>query len=103
MAGPGIPPGAASVVGGRPSPSLVETSLHQPLGAGARPFPLTPQDAAQPAPQPAVEFLNTPLVCASRKYCIQPRSSGARVLTVRPTDCPRPTRKTSRSLLRSRP
>src|SRR5271167_4330313 len=60
MAGPGVPPGAMSVHGGRPGASLVKTPLHQAQGTGTRPFPLPPQDAAQFAPQPAVEFLEYP-------------------------------------------
>src|SRR5712671_2006392 len=71
VAGPGVPPGTVSIVGGRRCPSRVETPLHQALRAGARPFPLPPQDAAQLAPQPAVEFLEDPF-CLRQPEVLDP-------------------------------
>ena len=57
------------------------------LRAGARPLPLPPQEAAQFAPQPAIQFLEArPSPRPAGSSSIQPRSSGLSVLDGRGQD-----------------
>ena len=61
VAGPGVPPGAVSVVGGYPCPFLREPPLHQAHRSCPRPLPLAPDQAAQAPPDPAVQRLEDAL------------------------------------------
>ena len=62
-----------SVGGGFPRAFLGQTPFHQVLGAGAGALPLPPEDAAEPAPYPAVKLLeNAPHL--GQPEIIQPAS-----------------------------
>ena len=60
VTGPGTPPGTETVVGRLTCALRRKTSLPQSCGARGWSFPLPPEGAAQPAPQPAVQFLENP-------------------------------------------
>lgn len=61
MRGARVPPCAPPVGGRLPRMSLPKSTLHQVLCPGVRTLPLSPEDTAQLAPYPAVEFLENAL------------------------------------------
>ena len=102
VAGPGIPPRATAVIGRPPCPLPIEPALHQALEACPWSFPLTPENAAQFAPHPAVKLLEHPFGLRQPEVLQPARRMGVRVLTVDASVRPRPWRSVVLSLLRNR-
>lgn len=53
----GVPPGPSAVPGRGECPLPRKSAIHQLCRNCSRPLPVTPQDAAQFAPQPLIELL----------------------------------------------